>query len=111
MMILRRGCLAVLLTVCLFISSGCDNRPFKAHYTSADTVEVSYQGKSYLLNRYGAKTKTPFSYSFESDGDLDLNINGREYEVDSPYDRDSKKKPVKKKAKVQKKKKTTSDKK
>ena len=94
-----------LLTGMLFVT-GCDNRPFKAKYTSANSVNINYQGKTYTLKRFGPKSKTPFQYSFESDGDLDLVINGREYEVDSPYDRDRKKKTTKKKTPVEKKKTT-----
>ena len=53
---------------------------------------IEYQGKRYRLNRYSQSGVLPFDYSFESDGDLDLVINGREYEIESPYDRDSTKK-------------------
>ncbi|MCI5165105.1 MAG: hypothetical protein D3903_03180 [Candidatus Electrothrix sp. GM3_4] len=85
------------LGVCL---AGCgSNRPFSAEYTSPNQVAIIYQGKQYMLNRYGISSSVPFSYRFEDDGDLDLTIDGRLYEVDSPYDIDKKKKKVKKKAK------------
>ena len=72
--------------------AGCGpDLPFEAKYTSKNQVIISYQGKRYTLNRYGIPARTPFSYRFERDGDLDLKIDGRLYEVDSPYDRDTKK--------------------
>jgi len=79
---------------------GCGpDLPFTAEYTSPNQVIIQYQGKQYTLERYGIPTSVPFSYRFEQDGDLDLTINGSFYEVDSPYDRDKKKKKVEKKAK------------
>lgn len=68
-----------------------------------------YQGKKYILERYGIPASVPFSYRFEQDGDLDLTINNKLYEVDSPYDRDKKK--IKKKKKIEKKVKKTTQKK
>ena len=71
------------LGLCL---TGCGpDLPFSARYTSPDQVIINYQGKQYILNRYGIPSSVPFSYRFEEDGDLDLTINGKLYEVDSPY--------------------------
>ncbi|MCI5131451.1 MAG: hypothetical protein D3904_07970 [Candidatus Electrothrix sp. EH2] len=81
----------------IFLSGCGSDLPFSAKYTSPNQVIITYQGKLYTLNRYGIPASTPFKYRFENDGDLDLNINGEVYEVDSPYDRDKKKKKIKKK--------------
>ncbi|WP_153305965.1 hypothetical protein [Desulfogranum mediterraneum] len=87
----------------LLAACGGEPPPFEARYLSANQVQVSYQGKNYLLNRLQQpRTDLPFEYSFEADGDLDLEINGRQYEVDSPYDRDRKKKKVKRRTKKKK---------
>lgn len=88
--------LAVGLSLGVFLSGCGSDRPFSAKYTSPNQVIITYQGKQYTLNRYGIPASTPFQYRFEDDGDLDLNINGELYEVDSPYDRDKRKKKVKK---------------
>jgi len=90
------------LLLCIFFSMwivGCSQEkpPFEAVYTSKNDVTVTYQGKKYMLNRYDPSVKTPFAYSFEDDGDLDLSFGDKHYEVDSPYDVDSKKKTTKKK--------------
>ena len=90
------------LGVCLV---GCGpDLPFTAEYTSPNQVIIQYQGKQYILERYGIPTPVPFSYRFEDDGDLDLTINDELYEVDSPYDIDKKKKKKKVKKKTVKKK-------
>lgn len=88
--------------------AGCGSeRPFSAKYTSPNQVIITYKGKQYTLNRYGVAASVPFEYQFEADGDLDLTIDGKEYEIDSPYDRDKKKKKVVKKAVKKTVKKTT----
>ena len=80
------------IAVLSFCLVGCgEGRPFQAKYTSRYRVIITYQGKEYILERYGIPAQTPFRYRFEQDGDLDLTINGREYEIDSPYDVDSNK--------------------
>lgn len=78
---------------CFCIAAGCgqNNQPFTAKYVSANRVIVTYQNKSYTLDRYGLPAHTPFRYRFEPDGDLNLFIKGEEYDVDSPYDIDRKK--------------------
>lgn len=78
----------------VFAVSGCssEKRPFEARYISPNDVAVTYLGKTYTLNRFSSTADVPFEYSFEPDGDLDLVIDGKEYEVDSPFDIDSKKK-------------------
>ncbi len=84
----------------VFLLSACgEDLPFAADYTSRNRVVVTYQGKQYTLERYGIPAQAPFTYRFEDDGDLDLTIDGRTYEVDSPYDRDKKKKTTSKKSK------------
>jgi len=86
---------ALHLFVIVLISciAGCgDGLPFEAEYTSKNRVVITYQGKKYILERYGIPTQAPFTYRFEDDGDIDLTIDGRIYDVDSPYDRDKKKK-------------------
>ena len=97
-------CFAILL-----ILSACSNgqSPFKAKYTSPDEVVVTYQGKNYTLNRFQKNDGLPFQYSFENDGDLDLMVAGKEYEIDSPYDRDKKKTTKKTSLKKKKNQKTT----
>ncbi|WP_446012022.1 hypothetical protein [Candidatus Electrothrix sp.] len=75
---------------CSLVACGPD-LPFTAEYSSPNQVVIQYQGKKYILERYGIPASVPFSYRFEKDGDLDLTINGKLYEVDSPYDRDKKK--------------------
>ncbi|MEN8189722.1 MAG: hypothetical protein ABFS19_07735 [Thermodesulfobacteriota bacterium] len=84
----------IILLSFVFLFSGCstEKRPFTTKYTSKDSVEVTYQGKAYHLNRLAPAIKTPFSYEFEADGDLNLVVNGKSYEIDSPYDVDKKKK-------------------
>ncbi len=80
-------CFSVLLAL-----SACNREqpPFETKYTSPNDVMVTYQGKNYHLNRFQKKGCLPFQYNFENDGDLDLMLNGKEYEIDSPYDRDKK---------------------
>ncbi|WP_417910254.1 hypothetical protein [Candidatus Electronema sp. PJ] len=97
----------VVLSICM--ATGCSQEPlpFAAVYTSRDTVAVTYQGKQYLLNRYSSSAQTPFRYRFEDDGDLDIFINGKEYDVDSPYDIDSKKATKSLKKKTPERRKTT----
>lgn len=95
----------VLLSLLLLNSCGGEKRPFTAQYTSQNDVLITYGGKQYHLNRFKRSVGLPFEYSFESDGDLDLRIDGKNYEVDSPYDTDKKKKTkktVKKKVKKKK---------
>lgn len=99
--------LACLLPLILLMSCGEEKRPFEAQYLSPNEVIITYQGKRYPLNRFTLTRNLPFTYSFESDGDLNLTLNGKEYDIDSPYDRDKKKKKVVKK----KKKKSTTKKK
>ncbi len=87
--------------------TGCgSDLPFEYRYTSANSVQIRYQDRTYTLNRFGPKLNTPFEYEFESDGDIDITIAGKTYDIDSPYDIDSSKKKKKKK-KTTKKKTTT----
>jgi hypothetical protein len=85
---------------CVCTAAGCDrnDRPFTARYISENQVIVTYKNTSYTLNRYGLPARTPFRYRFEPDGDLNLFIGGTEYDVDSPYDIDRKKRRTKKKS-------------
>lgn len=97
----------LILITALFVITACstEKRPFEAQYTSRNSVIITYQGQKYFLNRFTPTAGVPFDYSFERDGDLNLVINGKDYEVDSPYDRDKKKKikkTVKKKIKKKK---------
>jgi len=86
----------LLLLICFMLSTiGCgSNLPFEYRYTSANAVEITYQGKLYRLNRFGPKTRAPFDYAFESDGDLDIRIGGKTWDIDSPYDLDRPEKPL-----------------
>ncbi|WP_136808584.1 hypothetical protein [Desulfosediminicola flagellatus] len=55
-----------------------------------------------MLNQFGLPVDTPFEYEFEPDGDLNITLGGTRYEIESPYDRDvKKKKKVVKKVKSQ----------
>ncbi len=103
--------LVLLAALTLFAGCSGEKRPFTAEFNGKDNVVITYQGKSYTLNRFIPVANVPFEYSFESDGDLDLEIEGKSYEVDNPYDIDKKKKTVKKKTKVVKKTTTTKKKK
>lgn len=110
---MKQFSLLVLLTAFFFVA-GCsgEKRPFTAEFNGKDNVDITYKGKKYTLNRFIPVGNVPFEYSFESDGDLDIEIEGKSYEVDNPYDIDTKKtakKEVKKKRVV--KKKTSSSKK
>jgi hypothetical protein len=96
---MKKNWMMLFLIPACFVGCSSEPLPFDAHYTSKDSVTVTYEGKKYILDRRSSVTKTPFNYSFEPDGDLDLIINGTEYEVDSPYDVDSKKKKNKKTSK------------
>lgn len=91
--------------ITLLSACGSEKMPFEAEYTSPNEVIITYLGKQYSLNRFQQNDGFPFEYSFEADGDLDLIIDGKEYEIDSPYDVDKKKKSVKKKKTYVKKKK------
>ncbi|MBM9511110.1 hypothetical protein [Desulfogranum marinum] len=53
---------------------------------------VTNQGKNCNLNRFQKTDVIPFQYIFENDGDLDIMVAGKEYEIESLYDRDKKKK-------------------
>lgn len=108
-MILRTN--IILSIVFTLVLSACSNNPppFKAKYISSDDVLVTFKDKQYHLNRFRQNDQVPFGYAFEPDGDLDLFIDGKEYEIDSPFDVDKKKKTgktvkKKKEAKKQKKK-------
>lgn len=95
--------LVCFLPLTMLNSCGQEERPFEARYTSPNEVIITYQGKQYPLNRFTLTPNLPFTYTFESDGDLNLTLNGKEYDIDSPYDRDKKKKKdVKKKKKKSK---------
>lgn len=81
----------------LVLFAGCGgDKPFEYRYNSANSVDISYKGRLYRLNRFGPRVSTPFEYQFESDGDLDITIAGKTYDIDSPYDIDSSKKAKKK---------------
>ena len=88
-----------LILASLFFFTACGrDLPFEYKYLSAAQVQITYEGKTYLLNRFGPETDTPFDYAFEDDGDLDVTIDGKTWYIDSPYDIDKpKKKTVKKK--------------
>lgn len=90
-----------LLPVFLLVVAGCsgEKMPFTYNYKSASVVEINYNGKSYVLQQFGPRIDTPFKYEFEPDGDLDITVAGKSYDIDSPYDRDVKKKKVVKKVK------------
>lgn len=102
---MNRYCCILLASLCMAISAcSSDNRPFTAVYTSRNDVTVTYQGKDFRLNRFQRDPSVPFQYAFEGDGDLNLVIDGREYEVESPFDVDAKKKKTKKPSTEKKKK-------
>lgn len=92
--------------VSLFLTLGCSQEklPFTAKYTSPNQVVVTFQGRQHTLNRHGPAAQAPFRYHFEPDGDLNLFIDGREYDVDSPYDVERKKRSRSKTASARKKK-------
>jgi len=96
--------LEVIFFLCFYLI-GCnqDRIPFSYRYTSPKEVIIDYQGKQYTL-KPNTKLNTAFEYSFEPDGDLDIVINGIEYEIDSPFDIDNKKKKKTKKTTVKTKK-------
>lgn len=107
----RIGCTLIGIILLIGLSScSSDPPPFTARYITQNIVEIVYKNTTYRLNRYQETGGLPFTYSFESDGDLDLVIDGKEYEIDSPYDRDKKKKTQKvtKKTSSSAKKKSTS---
>lgn len=98
--------IALVTTLITFLFMGCgQDLPFEYRYTSANTVQIKYMNSFYELNRFGPRTNTPFQYAFEPDGDLDITIAGKTYDIDSPYDIDTKKKSSSKKKKRKKKKK------
>lgn len=105
----------VILFVSLFITTtlnGCsgEKRPFEVQYTSPNDATITYKGNVYQLNRFRPASNLPFDYEFENDGDLNLVVDSKEYEIESPYDIDKKKKKtktVKKKKTSKPKKKTT----
>lgn len=99
---MKRCCLPLLIALGFAISAcSGDSRPFEAVYTSRNDVTINYQGRDYRLNRFQPGGNLPFKYAFEGDGDLNLVVDGQEYEIESPYDVDNKKK--KKKTSVKKK--------
>lgn len=95
--------------VVLLLGSCSSEKPFTAKYVSATEVIVSHLGKDYRLTRFTSPATVPFGFRFEDDGDLDLFFGDDHYEVDSPYDIDSK--PRKKKVKKSVKRKSSTKKK
>ncbi|RJX29366.1 MAG: hypothetical protein C4531_10595 [Desulfurivibrio sp.] len=104
----KTGRFAQTILAMLFIGpqlTGCGQQaPFEYNYTSKDSVEIIYQGKTYNISRSAAPQELPFTYAFEADGDLNVVVEGETYEIESPYDLDlsGKKKTAKKKVKKSK---------
>lgn len=104
----KTGRLSQAILAMLFIGpqlTGCGQEaPFEYSYTSKDSVEIIYQGKTYNLSRSADQQGLPFTYAFEADGDLNVVVEGESYEIESPYDVDlsGKKKTAKKSVKKSK---------
>ncbi len=92
---MKKVAYALFVTIILvgLVGCGSSNNPFEAQFMSRDEAIVTFQGKQYHLSRFQeAPADLPFEYAFEPDGDLDLTLDGKEYELDNPFDIDSKKK-------------------
>lgn len=95
----RAQLLVLTLFFAVFAGCGGPDLPFQYTYTSPDTVDIILNGISHRIGKnLPPADNLPFQYNFEPDGDLNITVAGKSYEIESPYDNDSKIKKKKKTA-------------